>query len=147
MRRANLRNQPGICRTLACGRQRSNTLHSREAAARVLRTWEPSMDSQAVKHPAQKSDYKKVLQELVFSAAAPSLYFANKAVPLIAEAGEIELVKLAQVAIAYFLHDAPAARDALNEARLKKYVDYLGEDMGMFSGCYARRVLDRKSGV
>jgi len=99
-----------------------------------------SMESPAVKHPAQKSDYKRVLQELVLSAAAPTFYFANKAVPLMAEAAEIELVKLAQVAIAYFLHDAPAARDALNEARLKKYVDYLGEDMGMFSGCYARRV-------
>ena len=108
----------------------------REPDARGAR----SMESPAVKHPAQKSDYKKVLQELVLSAAAPTFYFANKAVPLMAEAAEIELVKLAQVAIAYSLRDAPAARDALNEARLKKYVDYLGEDMGMFSGCYARRV-------
>jgi NTE family protein len=99
-----------------------------------------SMQAPAVKHPSQGSDYKKVLQDLVLGVASPSYYFANKAVPLLRDAVEIELIKLAQILVAYELSDAPAARDALNEARLKKYVDYMGEDMGMFSGCYARRV-------
>jgi predicted acylesterase/phospholipase RssA len=58
----------------------------------------------------------------------------------IRNAAEGDLIKLAEILIAFAMLDAPAAKDALSEANLRKYIDYLGEDMGIFSGCYARSV-------